>query len=556
MTSLLEGARKLVTRGTDIGARIDALETAAAAARGRVDDAAVDEAETIAARAAGRLRLSADHTVVAIAGATGSGKSSTFNALTGLELSSTGVRRPTTSWATACVWGKNGAEELLDWLGIPPRHQTMRDSLLDSSRDASAAGRADRELDGVVLMDLPDHDSTEVSHHLEVDRLVVLADLLVWVLDPQKYADAAIHDRYLAPLASHSGVMVVVLNHIDTVPEDRRQAMVDDVRRLLDLDGLSTVPVFAVSARAGIGIDELRHEIASRVAAKKLTRQRIEADLRAAAGALDEAGGSGSPRELSPARVEQLESVFADAAGVPVVVDAVERSTRLRAGRATTWPVVSWVSRLKPDPLKKLQLDLGSAGEALSGYRRPRLPETTPVQRARIDTEVRALADDASAGLGPSWVDAVRRASTSRLGELGDRLDRALADTDLGGDSLPAWAGLVRVLQWALILVALVGGLWTALLVVGGSLGDEAPQAAGMPVPLLMLVGGVLLGILLALGCRALVAGTARTRAAAVERRLRGAVHDVAAELVVAPVTAELTAYSTVRSNVATVLKS
>ena len=68
----------------------------------------------------------------------------------------------------------------------------MRDSLLD-------LGKEDSALQGVVLLDLPDHDSTEVSHHLEVDRLIELADLMVWVLDPQKYADAAIHDRYLAP---------------------------------------------------------------------------------------------------------------------------------------------------------------------------------------------------------------------------------------------------------------------------------------------------------------------------------------------------------------------
>ena len=38
----------------------------------------------------------------------------------------------------------------------------------------------------------------EVLHHLEVDRLVDMADLLVWILDPQEYADAAIHDRYRA----------------------------------------------------------------------------------------------------------------------------------------------------------------------------------------------------------------------------------------------------------------------------------------------------------------------------------------------------------------------
>ena len=265
MTSLLEGARKLLTRGTDIGARVEGLETAAQAARGRLDDTLVDEAEGVAKKTASRLRLSADHTVVGIAGATGSGKSSTYNALTGLELSAVGVRRPTTSWASACVWGSEGAGELLEWLGIPPRHQATRDSMLDAR-----TGRDD-DLNGVVLLDLPDHDSTEVSHHLEVDRLVQLADLLVWVLDPQKYADAAIHERYLARLATHAEVMVVVLNHIDTVPEDRRQSMVDDVRRLLVADGLQQVPVYAISARHGIGIDQLRAEIARRVAGKKQT---------------------------------------------------------------------------------------------------------------------------------------------------------------------------------------------------------------------------------------------------------------------------------------------
>src|SRR5690349_24366229 len=159
MTSLLEGAKKLVSRSTDIGARIEGLDAAIVASRGRLPDALLDDSQTVLERASSRLWLSADHTVVALAGATGSGKSSTFNALTGLELSAVGVRRPTTSWATACVWGTQGARELLEWLGIPDRHQTTRDSMLDTRREG-------HELDGVVLLDLPDHDSTEVSHHL------------------------------------------------------------------------------------------------------------------------------------------------------------------------------------------------------------------------------------------------------------------------------------------------------------------------------------------------------------------------------------------------------
>ena len=142
MTSLLEGAKRLVSRGTDLGARIDGLQAAGEAARGRLDDRVVDDAETAVERVSSPARLSAEHTVVALAGATGSGKSSTFNALTGVELSSVGVRRPTTSWATACVWGHEGAEELLEWLGIPPRHQIMRDSLLDLGKEDKRARRA------------------------------------------------------------------------------------------------------------------------------------------------------------------------------------------------------------------------------------------------------------------------------------------------------------------------------------------------------------------------------------------------------------------------------
>jgi hypothetical protein len=428
----------------------------------------------------------------------------------------------------------------------------MRESLLDEGRDG------DHSLDGVVLLDLPDHDSTEVSHHLEVDRLVQLADLLVWVLDPQKYADAAIHDRYLAPYATHQGVMLVVLNHIDTVPEDRRRAMLDDVRRLLVADGLGDVPVLAVSARHGTGIAELRAEIAKRVSAKKMTRARLEADLRAAAGRLDAASGTGRTRTLSDDRVDALEDALAQAAGVPTVVAAVERSTRMRAGRATGWPVTSWLSRLKPDPLKRLHLNLGAEGKQLTGRARTSAPKATLVQRARVDSEVRMLADDVSTGLARPWAEAVRRASLSRLPDLGDRLDAALSDTDLGASRVPVWAGAVRLLQWVLIVGALAGAGWLAALAVMGYLRvpqPATPDVGSVPLPTLLLVGGVALGLLLALVCRFLVAATARRRARVADRRLRDAVRKVSEELVIEPVEHELQAYATVRTGLAQALR-
>jgi GTP-binding protein EngB required for normal cell division len=542
MTSLLEGARKLVTRGSDIGARVKGLDDAVEAARGRLDEDLLEHAATVVTRSTERLRLSADHTVVALGGATGSGKSSTFNALVGLDLASVGVRRPTTSWATACTWGPNGATELLEWLGIPPRHQVVRDSMLDTGREA-------RDLEGLVLLDLPDHDSTEVAHHLEVERLVRLADLLVWVLDPQKYADAAIHDRFLRPMAAHKGVMMVVLNHIDEVPAARRESMIADLRRLLDADGLGGVTLVATSAKEGLGIDELRSAIVARVKDKATTRSRIATDVAQVAGEIRSVSGDAPPPKLSERDQAELHDAIADAAGVPIVVDAVRKATMLRARRATGWPLTAWLSRLRPDPLKRLHLDLGTTGRDLVSQARSSLPDANQIQEARIESAVRGLSDKLSEGLARPWGSAMRRASTSRLGELEDRLDRAVGGVDLGVARIPWWTRAVRGVQWLLLLAAVTGAVWLGALAVLSYLKlsqPATPDLATLPLPTVLLVGGVGLGLVLALLSRALVGRTARKRARTAERRLRAAVVEVADELVVAPLAAEVDAYRTV----------
>ncbi|MCZ4498084.1 MAG: transporter [Marmoricola sp.] len=538
MTSVIEGANSLVSRGTDIGVRVKGLDAAVSAARGRLDDAVLAPAAEVVARASERLRLSADHTVVALGGATGSGKSSTFNALVGLDLASVGVRRPTTSWATACTWGSRGAGELLEWLGIPARHQVVRDSMLDTGREA-------KDMDGLVLLDMPDHDSTEVSHHLEVDRLVRLADLLIWVLDPQKYADAAIHDRFLKPLAAHKGVMMIVLNHIDEVAEDRRNGMLADLRRLLDADGLEGITVIALSAREGLGVDELRRTIIQRVADKAATRARIQTNLRETATAIAAVSGDAAPPTLDERDQVAVRNAVADAAGVPVLVDAVQRASLIRARRATGWPVTSWMSRLGPDPLKRLDLDLGGAGKELVAAAKSSLPDTDQVQGSQVDSAVRELADRLSSGMSRPWAAAIRRSGSAGLGELEERLDRAVRATDLGVEQVPLWTRAVRAVQWLLLTAAVIGGLWLAAVAADDflKLGLAEPKVSGVPVAALLLGGGIALGLLLALLCRFLVGRGAVRRAQSAELRLRTAVGEVTDQLVIAPLKADLDAY-------------
>ncbi len=539
MSGLVAGARRVLGRGAPLDERVAGLENAVTAARGRLDETVVEPAARVVERAGARLRLSPEHTVVALAGATGSGKSSTFNALIGLELAAVGVRRPTTSSATACTWGSASADPLLEWLGIAPRHRVLRDSLLDGTEP-------DQALEGLVLLDLPDHDSTEVSHHLEVERLIGLTDLMVWVLDPQKYADAAIHDRFLKPLASHREVMLVVLNHVDEVPIDRREAMLADVRRLLDLDGLAGVPVLATSARTGEGIDELRRTIGARVADKASVRNRLAADISDAAARMSENNGDAQPRELGSKDRRDLVDALTAAAGVPIVVDAVRRASTIRARQATGWPLTSWVSRLRPDPLRRLHLDRRTTGRDLIAAARSSMPTTDAVQQARVETTVRDLCDDVSRGLAAPWVRTLRQASTSRFHDLGDRLDQVVSTTDLGVSGTPLWCRGVRMLQWLLFVAALSGALWLGLLAGTSYLQlslPGTPDYQGFPVPTLLLALGVLAGVGLALLSRVFISIGARSRARRAEKRLRAAVAEVAEELVVSPVSAELAAY-------------
>ena len=81
-----------------------------------------DRADAVVAKVAERTALVGGHTVVALAGATGSGKSSLFNALVGDAVAKVGVRRPTTSTPTAAIWGDEPVGDLLDWLGVGTRH--------------------------------------------------------------------------------------------------------------------------------------------------------------------------------------------------------------------------------------------------------------------------------------------------------------------------------------------------------------------------------------------------------------------------------------------------
>ena len=188
-------------------------------------------ADAVVAKVGERTALVGGHTVVALAGATGSGKSSLFNALVGDAVAKVGVRRPTTSTPDRRHLGRRaGRPTLLDWLGVGTRH-------LVRGRDRTAE-RSVGSLDGLVLLDLPDFDSRELDHRTEAERVLELVDLFVWVTDPQKYADARLHDDYVAALSTHEAVTMVVLNQADRLTPAEVEQCRADLVRLMERDGV------------------------------------------------------------------------------------------------------------------------------------------------------------------------------------------------------------------------------------------------------------------------------------------------------------------------------
>jgi GTP-binding protein EngB required for normal cell division len=477
--------------------------------------------------------------VVALAGGTGSGKSSLFNALCGLQLSQTGVTRPTTSKAHACVWGHEGADALLGWLGVPTRYRHSRTSVLDTGNS---------ELTGLVLLDLPDHDSVRSMHTAEADRLIGSVDLLVWVLDPQKYADAAVHHRYLARMAGHGAVTVAVLNQVDKVGSDELEELLTDLRRLLETESGVHPRVITTSTLTGQGIRELREFLAETVSERRALVDRLAADLDQVVEPFGEFHGEGSVPEAVPAEVRaRVQEGLANAAGVAAVADVTETNDVRRGRRQVGWPVTRRAVRLRKDPLAAVQLDFlrRDSGGGVGG--------PVDAHEAELETALGEAADSVSEGMPPLWRRRMRAAARSAVPELPAELGQAVAGAVGDPDRSPAWWKAARAAQYALLAVAGLGLAWAAVTLLswagGGITGlrmfDDPVFAAYSGV---LVVAALLVGWLTGVGCGNLVEVAAVQRREDVERTATARVREIAGLRVVEPMEAELARYRAFRA--------
>ncbi|MFD7298554.1 GTP-binding protein [Streptomyces sp. NPDC059897] len=526
--------------------RLDALRELVGLSRTRLDGATLAEAGQVLDEAAARRRLSSRHTVVALAGATGSGKSTLFNALAGVPLSETGLRRPTTSAPIACSW-TDGAAGLLDRLGIPGRAR-RRPAQVQQGEHGEA------ELDGLVLIDLPDHDSAALEHRDQVDRVLGLVDAVVWVVDPEKYADAMLHERYLRPMAGHAEVMFVVLNQVDRLPGDAVEQVLDDLRRLLDEDGIALgehgepgATVLPLSALTGEGVDDLRDCLDQVTAEHRAAARRIGADVDAAADRLKQVYATGRQSGLSEEAREEFADRLAEAVGAAAAGQAAEREWSRGANRACGTP---WLR------LWRWYEERRAVGSTVTAPVVPADDEEVTA-RQRVEHAVRVVGDAAATGLPAAWGQAVREAATRGGEGLPEALDELASDaaSDVASGAVserlkpehgagrpprPGWWPVAVFAQVGMTLLQVLGVLWLLGQLVG-------VFSANLGVPLLLVLAGLVGGPCVEWSCRMAARGPARRYGQEAERRLRDAAAACGRARVLDPVAAELLRYREVR---------
>lgn len=246
---------------TELNELLDLADVALVRAKGVLDASDHSSVAEVCERVRNRAGYLGEGLVVALAGGTGSGKSSLVNALVGAEVVQVGIVRPTTHTAVAVIpEGEIGLGRLVADLEI-------------------GSVVATPSTERIVYVDLPDFDSIEKANRHIVEKVLPVVDAVVWVLDPEKYADPVIHEEFLGSLTAYGGQFIFALNQADRLAEGAMEAA-NDLERHLIADGMTDPAVVLTVAQEVVDVVALRAVLEDRLDMKRSTLAKMVVDLR------------------------------------------------------------------------------------------------------------------------------------------------------------------------------------------------------------------------------------------------------------------------------------
>jgi len=191
-----------------------------------------------------------------VGGSTGAGKSTLVNALVGHPVTRSGAIRPTTRRPLLIHHpsdaGAFTTQRVLPRLArvhgtvvaaghTPPAGESGDGTVEDTG---SLVLLADTNIpEGLAILDAPDVDSISDDNRALAAQLLSAADLWLFVTTANRYADA-VPWQLLRNAAGRDITVAVVL---DRVQASSAKEIEDDLRRMLDEEGLGAAPIFVVT---------------------------------------------------------------------------------------------------------------------------------------------------------------------------------------------------------------------------------------------------------------------------------------------------------------------
>lgn len=197
-----------------------------------------------------------------VGGSTGAGKSTLVNGIVGHPVTRAGAIRPTTRQPILLHHPSEAA--WFEGQRVLPTLNRIRGSIVSSPVPANRAGAvpdaaamsslvlvADPGVPaGIAVLDAPDVDSISDDNRKLAAQLLAAADLWVFVTTANRYADA-VPWKLLLNAASRDIMVGVVL---DRVPPGAEAEVSEDLRGLLDREGLGAAQMFVIPET---GLDQM-----------------------------------------------------------------------------------------------------------------------------------------------------------------------------------------------------------------------------------------------------------------------------------------------------------
>ncbi len=184
--------------------------------------------------------------VVAFFGGTGVGKSSLLNRLAGESIARTGIERPTSREVTVYL------HQSLSIANLPDAYPT---------KNVKVALHRNEQNHDVLWIDMPDFDSAEQSNKEIVLSWLPYIDVLVYVVNPERYKD----DKGWRLLLEHglNHAWLFVMNHWDRGVEIQRQ----DFKKLLEKADLNDPVIFRTDSNPDrdLAVDDDLEELESTI---------------------------------------------------------------------------------------------------------------------------------------------------------------------------------------------------------------------------------------------------------------------------------------------------